>query len=248
MISDSLVQEIEYGYLINPSIGSIFRALVSVPIDHVRVVILGDTPTSRKGVASGLAFSIEPTVPAGLASSTHRLLLEVRNEGFCVNSENGDLTPWGGRGVLLINSAFSIRAGGSSSHSAHSQLWRPFTTELVKFISTFAKPSAWILFGKKAQSFGTLIDRNKHYVIKGGDPSPSTPSMQFFCGNYFNCANKWLSARGRGKIDWNLIRNSPACLPVPHKSFIYTTLSNGVEKSRVTLETECKMRPCASIS
>ena len=240
-ISDALVQEIEFGYHVNPRIGSIFKALVSVPVKHVKVVIIGESPTSHKGLASGLAFSLEPSFPASVVPSIQRLLLEARNEQFCVNSENADLSYWAEQGALLLNSALSTRSGNVSSHA---EIWRPFTKELIKFINSFAKPSAWILFGEITHSLADLIDVKKHYIIKAGDPSPSASSRKFFCGNYFNCANKWLSGEGRGVIDWNLLRRSPACLGNPHRSFAYTVLEDRVDKSRVTVETECEMRSC----
>ena len=66
------------------------------------------------------------------------------------------------------------------------------------------QPMAYILWGSKAKAFADYITNPLHKAFMGGHPSPKAPSANFFCKNYFNCANDWLESHGTEEIDWNL--------------------------------------------
>lgn len=112
------------------------------------------------------------------------------------------------QGVLLLNTALTLISGQIGSHI---KLWREFTKAILKYINDEAKPSVWILWGSKAKYFEKYVSENKHYVIKGGHPSPRADPLKFFCKNYFYCANEFLCSEGRGNVDWNLE-------PLPYKN------------------------------
>ena len=100
--------------------------------------------------------------------SVFNMLLEW--EGLDVRLTNGDLTPW------LLNAALTIQRGKRGSHQ---DLWGLFTELLVSVISKSVPPSAWILWGKEAQTFDPFIDNKKHYIKTGGHPSPMA-AKEFF--------------------------------------------------------------------
>ena len=200
-ISDSLKQDTDNDLGLNPKIGWVFRAFHMVPLDKVKVVIMGQDPAPQPGLATGLSFSLKPEVPAYKVPSVQRVLLEARNEGFCINETNGDLIPWAKQGVLLLNTALTLIDNEIGSHIP---LWRDFTKDVFNFINENANPSVWILWGSKAKAFATKIDTSKHFILSGGHPSPLAPAHKFFCQNYFACANNWLKKQGRGEVDWNL--------------------------------------------
>lgn len=122
-------------------------------------------------------------------------------EGWSIDITKGSLAKWANQGVLLLNSALTVKKNSPGSHLT---LWIPFTELLIKYISSNAQPSVWLLWGNQAQSFEKHIAKTNHYVIKGGHPSAlaGLDTNTFFGGNYFQCANQFLNNRGRGPIDW----------------------------------------------
>ena len=164
------------------------------------------------------------------------MILEARNEGYCVNTTQGVLISWAKQGVLLLNTALTLVQGEIGSHL---KLWTEFSREMMKFINEKTNPSVWILWGSKAKVLKNKIDKTQHYIVEGGHPSPRARGEYFFCQNYFSCANEWLCKKGRGMIDWNLV-------PLPckkHASRIY-----GWKKSEPGFydKAECEMQPCSA--
>ena len=195
---DSQVQKLG----INPKIGWVFRALNMVPLDQVKAIIMGQDPAPQPGLATGLAFSLDKSVHPTEVPSVQRVILEARNEGYCVDPEKGVLISWAEQGVVLLNTALTLIQDEIGSHI---DVWANFTDNLIKYINENASPSVWILWGWNAKQLEDKIDHSKHYVLKGGHPSPNADGKYFFCQNYFSCAIDWLCRENRGMIDWNLV-------------------------------------------
>lgn len=83
----------------------IFNALKKVKVEDIKVVILGQDPTPQEGKAKGVAFLVDNprTVPAVL-----NMLLEVAFEGFAVDLDGANVEEWLKKGVLLLNTAFTV--------------------------------------------------------------------------------------------------------------------------------------------
>ena len=90
---------------IEPKMSLIFNALKWVKVEDIKVVILGQDPTPQEGKAKGVAFLVDNprTVPAVL-----NMLLEVAFEGFAVDLDNATVEDWLKKGVLLLNTAFTV--------------------------------------------------------------------------------------------------------------------------------------------
>ena len=234
-ISDRLKNDSrEQGLGLNPIIGWIFRAFHMVPPDQVKAIILGQDPAPQPGLATGLAFSLASTVHPTKVPSVQRVILEARNEGYCVDPENGVLENWAEQGVLLLNTALTLIQDEIASHL---DLWKEFTDKVITYINNNANPSVWILWGSKAKAFEEKIDKSKHYVVKGGHPSPNADGKYFFCQNYFTCANEWLCKKGRGMVEWHLV-------PLPckkHASSLYNRVHGNPGFSKGE---ECEMQSC----
>ena len=215
-ISDRLKYDSrEQGLGLNPDIGWIFRAFYMVPPDQMKAIILDPAP--EPGLATGLAFSLAPTVHPTKVPSVQRVILEARNEGYCVDPENGVLVSWAEQGVLLLNTALTLIQNEIASHL---ELWKEFTDEVITYINDNANPSVWILWGSKAKAFEEKIDKK-----------------YFFLQNYFTCANEWLCKKGRSMVEWNLV-------PLPSQKYAsrlydrvycYPGFANGKK---------CKMQAC----
>ena len=234
-ISDQLRNDSQIqGFELNPKIGWIFRAFHMVPPDKVKAIIMGQDPAPQPGLATGLSFSLDPSVHPRIVQSVLRVILEARNEGYCVDPSKGVLVSWAKQGVLLLNTALTLIQKKIGSHIP---LWREFSREMMKFINEKTNPSVWILWGSKAKALERKIDTDKHYVVKGGHPSPRAPAEKFFCQNYFYCANEWLREQGRGEVDWNLAP-SP-CKQYPSRLFGWRKSEPGFYEKE-----ECEMQPC----
>ena len=196
---------------IEPKMSLIFNALKWVKVEDIKVVILGQDPTPQEGKAKGVAFLVDNprTVPAVL-----NMLLEVAFEGFAVDLDRANVEEWLKKGVLLLNTAFTVphkdkdKQQGKGKEKDHLAMWRPFTEVLITYIKDYAPPSAWFLWGEKAKEFGKFINSNEHLIVTGRHPSTmggtTGEGNTFFGGNYFNIANQFLEIKRRGAIDWSL--------------------------------------------
>ena len=186
-------------YTIFPPDEDIFAALAFTPPDEVRAVILGQDPYYRPGQASGLAFSVREGVtrPRSLVN----VIAELEHDlGHPVPAE-ATLEPWARHGVLLLNTALTVREGVPNSHRGK---WKPFTSAIIAMLAERPVPVVFLLWGEEAKSAGQKIDRVKHIVVKSAHPSPL--SAKGFTGSApFRRANAELVKRGMPPIDWDLV-------------------------------------------
>jgi uracil-DNA glycosylase len=176
----------------------VFAALRLTPPDEVRAVILGQDPYYRPGQASGLAFSVRAGVdrPRSLVNIIKELETDL---GHPVPADAA-LEPWARNGVLLLNTALTVREGKPNSHRRQ---WKPFTAAIVAMLAERPVPLAFLLWGEPAKSAGQKIDRSRHIVVKSAHPSPL--SAKGFIGSApFRRVNVELANRGLPPIDWDL--------------------------------------------
>lgn len=145
----------------------------ATPLRDVRVVVLGQDPYPGRGQAHGLAFSVPPGVrtPPSLQNIFMELWEDLGPEmlgkdvcGRRGGRRSGDLTPWTRQGVLLLNTALTVRQGEPSSHL---EQWRSFTDEVVRAVvdSTTIAPH-FILWGKPARlTFERCIGRLAGHTV-----------------------------------------------------------------------------------
>lgn len=156
---------------IRPDRALIFNALKLTSVENVKVVILGQDPYHSPNLAQGLAFSIPKTIPMNskeFPSSLRNISKALMLESFGYLS-HGDLSDWAKQGVLLLNTALTVRLGEANSHA---QLgWKSFVIELIKKLST--RPNiVWILWGGHAQSLEEHISNPaQHLILKSSHPS-----------------------------------------------------------------------------
>lgn len=178
------------------------RALELTPFDAVRAVILGQDPYHGAGQAHGLAFS----VPDGVRPppSLRNIFIELaRDVGGAPRS--GNLEGWARQGVLLLNAVMTVEAGVPAAHARRG--WEEFTDALIGALARDAQPKAFLLWGAYAQAKAPMIEAaaRGHLVLLANHPSPLSARRgpQPFLGcRHFSRANAFLSARGRGDVDW----------------------------------------------
>lgn len=116
-IRQFLRQEYQAGKTIYPPANMMFHAFDLTPLNAVKVVILGQDPYHGPGQAMGLSFSVPKVIPK--PPSLNNILKEMADDIGTTMSRHGDLSYWAQQGVLLLNSALSVRgqSGGKSSES-----------------------------------------------------------------------------------------------------------------------------------
>lgn len=192
--------EIATGHVVAPAPGRVFAALAATPFSAVRVVILGQDPYPTPGHANGLAFSYAgpPPLPRSLVN-IYRELGDDLGVGAPVT---GDLTRWAAEGVLLLNTALSVREGASKAGSHLALGWGAVTDAIIAAVSAKRPHVVFMLWGNPAQARRGLIDEQRHLVIASVHPSPLSARRGFFGSKPFSRANEWLVERGEPPIRW----------------------------------------------
>ena len=201
----------QHGNAIRPDRERIFNALRLTPVNQVKVIVLGQDPYHSPGLAQGLAFSVPKDIPLQskqFPSSLRNINKALALEGFG-SLKSGDLTHWAKQGVLLLNTALSVRLGEANSHA---QLgWQPFVIEIIQKLSQ--QPNlVWMLWGGHAQSMEEYIQNpNQHLILKSSHPSGLGvyktaqpfiyPGDQKSCG-HFTKANAYLTSINMKTVDW----------------------------------------------
>ncbi len=190
--------EASAGHIIAPAPERVFAALSATALSDVRAVILGQDPYPTPGHANGLAFSCDGPVPRSLAN-IHRELVD--DLGMAA-PRDGRLDHWAREGVLLLNTAFTVRAGSAQAGSHLRLGWQRVSDAIIDAVSVRAKPSVFLLWGNPAQAKRCMIDETRHLVIASAHPSPLSARRGFFGSKPFSRTNQWLAAQGRGEIAW----------------------------------------------
>ena len=119
--------EVKNKKIIFPESKNIFQSLQLVPLEKVKVVILGQDPYHGDGQAHGLSFS----VPLGVAlpPSLQNIFKELRSDLGFDSQTSGDLTSWAQQGILLLNSVLTVERNSPASHQ--NKGWEQFTDKVI---------------------------------------------------------------------------------------------------------------------
>ena len=199
---DLLARFVKQEYKTNhvfPRAAHIFRAFDVCPFGQVKVIILGQDPYHGLGQADGLCFS----VPQGVAPppSLVNIFAEIKSD---LNIEkdmgNGDLISWAKQGVLLLNATLTVQAHRAGSHQNRG--WERFTDAVIATLSREKKHLVFLLWGRYAQSKASLIDSQRHKILKAPHPSPLSAHRGFFGCKHFSQANLYLTKNQEESIRW----------------------------------------------
>lgn len=187
-------------HTIYPPMEDIYNALKITDYNDVKAVILGQDPYHGEGEAHGLAFSVKKGVK--IPPSLLNIYKELHNSLGCYIPNNGYLEKWARQGVLLLNTALTVRKDIANSHSGKG--WELLTDFIIKELNKREKPMVFMLWGNNAKSKAWFIDSNKHLVLTSVHPSPLSASRGFFGCNHFKKANDFLVKNGQTAIDWQI--------------------------------------------
>lgn len=164
---------------IEPSPERVFSCFKHTKAENLKVVILGQDPYFD-GSATGLAFAnnadkkvLSPSLKV-IKDSVLSLVDSKESPIF-----DPTLESWAKQGILLLNSALTVRRGEPGSHM---KAWKPFIERLLVAIS--GKTNAcFLLFGKTAWSFkdcifendrGVFMEYHPAYYARNNIPMPDT--------------------------------------------------------------------------
>ncbi|MEN5082150.1 uracil-DNA glycosylase [Bosea sp. TWI1241] len=188
------------GHVVAPAPERLFAALALTPLECVRVVILGQDPYPTPGHANGLAFS---HVGGGaLPRSLGNIFRELADDLGTGAGRPGDLSDWARQGVLLLNTALTVREGATQAGSHLRLGWRAVSDAILAAVSERRPHAVFILWGAPAQAKRALIDESRHLVLASTHPSPLSARRGFFGSQPFSRANAWLAEKGEAPIAW----------------------------------------------
>lgn len=180
-----------------PPGNKIFSAFEYTPFDSVKVVILGQDPYHGPNQANGLSFSVNKGVRN--PPSLQNIFKELKKD-LGIERSNGDLSDWAKQGVLMLNATLTVQANSPASHQGKG--WEDFTDSVIKILNEKKENLVFILWGAYAQKKGSIIDTNKHYVIKSAHPSPFAADRGFFGSSPFSKCNEFLKSKNIEVINW----------------------------------------------
>ena len=190
-IMNKLRDSVEQGLRFTPRFKDVFNGFYECPYDDLKVVIVGQDPYPQLGVADGIAFSCSRK---GKAEKSLQYILKA------LEDENGDvnLKRWSNQGVLLINTAFTCEINKIGSHYG---IWKSFTEHVFDNINRHNPDTIFILMGKKAEAWQTLLPNCK--ILKCSHPaSAAYRGGEWDCNDVFNKANTILIKQDKTCINW----------------------------------------------
>lgn len=195
----SFVEDERRRHTVYPSRENVFAALHATPYADVKVLILGQDPYHGPNQAHGLCFSVQRGVqpPPSLVN----IFKELRDDLGIAIPPHGDLGAWARRGVLLLNTTLTVRAGQAASHQGKG--WETFTDEVIRQVNE--KPFVvFVLWGAHARKKKTLINSARHAIVESAHPSPLSAHNGFFGSRPFSKINAALRDARLEEIDWSL--------------------------------------------
>lgn len=187
-----------------------FFAFRMVPLNKVKVVILGQDPYHGEGQAHGMAFSVLPGVQ--VPPSLRNIFKELeRSLGISI-PKSGYLKPWADQGVLLLNTILTVEQGKPMSHAGKG--WEKLTDSIIQTVADQESPKVFLLWGKPAQNKKALIEAGKgiNLILESNHPSPlsaNRPPVPFLGNDHFVKANSWLESKGATPVNWDTLQNAP---------------------------------------
>lgn len=151
-------------------------------------------------MASGLAFGIKKGF-VGSSRSLNNIIKELEDDtGFNMFQEYS-LEHWAAQGVLLLNTALTVRVGLRDSHKQIG--WHLFVESVIEKLH--GKKVVLILWGDKARVYLKHHDIWNHAVIESSHPSPlswTKGTLPFKGSKPFTRCNTYLEEMELDPIDW----------------------------------------------
>lgn len=184
-----------------PEKKNVFRVFFNCPLNHIKIVVIGQDPYYSLGLANGLAFatSQKKIIPKSLEN----IFIEISNdlkifEKSEIKELDCSLDKWTTQGIFLINSSLTVIENKPRSHSI---IWKEFTELLFKYIRKQNNEVIWLIMGKEGKKFSHLLPKNN--VLEVTHPSPMSANKGFFDSKIFSKLNKKILEKSWCQINWH---------------------------------------------
>jgi uracil-DNA glycosylase len=195
-IGDWLRAEVGAGRPYLPAGANILRAF-TLPLEKVRVLVVGQDPYPTPGHPVGLSFSVAPDVTP-LPGSLRNMYKELSDDLGIAPPPNGDLSPWFDQGVLLLNRVLTVRPGEPGSHRGKG--WEAVTQRAIEVLAARGGPLVAVLWGRDARNLKPLLGGVD--VVESAHPSPLSAHAGFFGSRPYSTVNASLVTQGAAPIRW----------------------------------------------
>jgi uracil-DNA glycosylase len=177
----------EDGKRFTPPLKHVFRAFEECPINDLKVVMIGQDPYPQFGVADGISFSCSLTgKPQPSLRHIFQAIETTVHQDF-PSHQDPDLKRWANQGVLMLNSALTCEIDKIGSHVP---IWKEFTAYVLDILNYTNSGLIFVLLGKQAQEFETMIG-HQHHIIKVSHPaSAAYNGGKWDCNDVFNKINE----------------------------------------------------------
>lgn len=188
----------------------LFRPLITLPLEKVRVVIIGREPhmTLNLKTADGLAFSsasLAPMGKAGMSNLQKNLFDELEfdlGKGVFKEPTHGSLLKWQRQGVLLWNwspTNISGQPGGTSDWG-----WDKLGKEILEMIYINSPDVIFVPWGIQDKSALHVLPKDALIIDTPGPSTIIQGNTQFSHTRPFTHINKLIERFKLGpEINWN---------------------------------------------
>ena len=203
---------------ITPSPNRVLRFL-ELPVNELKVIVLGQDPYPQAGVATGRAFEVgtlkswtdtyrNPSLKNMIRAiyraytneiKTYNELKKEMGQRFVLPAPELAFDNWEKQGALFLNTAFTCKIDHPNSHT---KIWQPFTHELLKFIASESPSATWLLWGNNALSITEGVDAKN--TIFAYHPSRCNPRPKDFLHGELNGFELT-----KHQIEWAQILDTP---------------------------------------
>jgi len=195
-MGDWLRSELAAGRPYLPSGQNVLRAF-TLPLEQVRVLVVGQDPYPTPGHPVGLSFSVGPDVTP-LPASLRNMYKELSDDLGIAPPPNGDLSPWFTQGVLLLNRVLTVQPGSPGSHRGKG--WEAITQRAIEVLAARGGPLVAVLWGRDARNLKPQLGDIP--VVESAHPSPLSASAGFFGSRPYSRVNALLVEQGAKPIRW----------------------------------------------
>jgi len=190
-------------YPVFPDKSEIFQAFKLTDFDNIKAVFIGMDPYPNKykglPVACGLAFA--PRNNEYLPPSLKQIYNQIVRS-FYSDQETDyrqlDLSYWAKQGILLLNTALTVREGQAGSHLSY---WQWFTTGVIQKINELSTGVVFCLWGKEAQKLEIFIESH-NIILKAPHPVSASYSGKSWECNHFEYISKHLKDVNNIQFEW----------------------------------------------
>lgn len=133
-IFDFVRSEYDLGTCFPPK-NFIFNAFQKTQFDKLKVVILGDAPSTKFDESLGLAYSVSKSArcPPAIENVYKALMKDPKVDFTPPVPLHGNLENWAEKGVLMLNNSLTVREGNTNSHAKAG--WKLFTKAVLDSIN-----------------------------------------------------------------------------------------------------------------